>query len=1023
MRKSAFRIVIALVVGWTAIVQAPYAHADEEGDYTYTTDGSEATITDYPRGAPTDVTIPDTLGGVPVTGIGESAFYITDLTSVIFPDSLTMIGHGAFGYNFLTTVEIPNGVTYIGMRAFANNQLTSVAMPDSVTTIEQEAFRDNLLTSVDISENLTSISDFAFRGNLLTRVVIPASVQTIGGYSFRYNNLSSVVVLNGSTFIDELSFNNNQATPSDLKIFSFSGSAVHSYAISKGFTFVDSTALLSAQATAKQLLEDHLPGTEIGEVAADRYDDLTDALSDAELFIAAITNVTTASVLTAAAVELNAVIQSFNGAIVQAGDAADLESLLADAAQLLIDHPVGVDVGETTVAARDALQAAIEAAQTIADDAENLTQAQLDAAVADLNDALALFEAAWVELALEAPVNGIYAYADSLHFTVSYGYEVTVTGTPTIPITIGNVGETEVVNAAYTGERDTPLTELTFEYEVPEGFLDEDGIAIATQLNVPSGASITRAGDAAAVLSYADQDGSGIRIVSIPPTIVLDDGAAGGSKIDVSVSADVQGSLAGNFLSKLAWLKGSRPTADFAGGAGADIMAVRQFTVLANGVYTVYAKDAAGNEAVKEIAITGIRTPSTGTGGGDSGNPVIDVPATAIILIDGVRTEVSVTTVITSDKQFILKISLTPEQLARAFDSGKTNVVITVNDLGSAIQVSLPAASLLSLLHERPDARLQVIVNGNGLQIPLFAMEQLSAAKAFTVTVTDATDLVSEAWQKAVRNLGALSLIDSPIVFGLEADGERLSDWQSINGQRTIKLSAAIDPKSATVVWMDDNKRLHFVPAVFTSDGTVTIHPAHPGTTYTVIQLNRRFNDLQGHWAQADIERMANKLIIDGRPNGGFAPNDTVTRAEFAAMLVRGLGLADATTVETFTDVDGTDWFAGAVGSARQAGLISGYEDGSFRPEASITREQMAVMIARSLSFAGHSPQAGNAIPVFSDLADISRWATEATEQLVGLGIIRGITDTTFVPQANATRAQSVVMLKRMLVYLQFINE
>ncbi len=1017
MRKSALCLIIALAVGWTTIFQAQYAYADEDGYYTYTVDGGAATITDYPRGAPVDVIIPDALGGVPVSGIGETAFYITDLTSVAFPDSLTSIGDAAFGYNFLTSVELPNGLTYIGMRAFANNQLTSVVIPDSVTTMEQEAFRDNQLTSVVLSKGLTSISDFAFRGNLLTNIVIPASVTSIGGYSFRYNSLSSVVVLNRSTAIDPLSFNNNQAVPANLKIFGYAGSPVQTYAIGKGFTFVDGSSLFSALATAKQLLEDYAPGTAIGEVPSGIYDDLAVALSDAEQFIDAITNASVASDLAAAAAELNAVIQLFNGAIVEAGDAADLVSLLAVAAQMLTDHPVGANVGETTVAARDAFQAAIEAAQLIADDAENYTQLQLDTAVADLNDAIAIFEAAWVELVLEAPTAGLYGTNDSLRFTVSYGYEVTVTGTPTIPVTIGNHGTTVVVQAAYTGTRDTALTELTFEYEVPEGFLDEDGIAIAAQINVPGGAGITRAGGVAASLAYASVDVSGIRVVSIAPTITLVSGGIAGNKVDVTVTADVQGTMTGNTLSKLAWMKGSHGIADFAGGAGADILTAGQFQVSANGIYTVYAKDAAGNEAVKGISVTGIQTPSPG-----SGNPDIEIPATAIILVDGIQTEVGVTTEITSEKQSVIKLSLTPEQLAKSFESGRTNMVITVNGIGSSVQVNLPAPTLLRLLKERPDARVQVIVNGNSLDIPLAAIEQLSATTTFSLSVTEASNAANDGLQAVVDKRGATALLDRPLVFALEADGRIVDDWQSINAHKTIKLAAAVNPDKATVVWIGDDKMLHFAPATFASDGTVTIRSPHGGM-YTVIRLDRKFTDLQGHWAQADIERLANKLIVDGRPDGSFDPNATITRAEFAALLVRALGLPETRPGEPFMDVESADWFAGAVGAAKQAGLIGGYEDGSFRPEANITREQMAVMIAKALIFAGQSPQMESTIPTFSDAAEISRWAVEAMGQLAGLGIIHGVTDTTFVPQANATRAQSAVMITRMLAYLQFINK
>ena len=121
------------------------AHAEDmtEWDYTYTVDDAgNATITKY-IGSDTEVTIPSTLGGKPVTEIGQSAFYgCSELTSVTIPEGVTTIGVSAF-YNCksLTSVTIPEGVTEIGDYAFLNcTSLTSVTIPASVTSIENYSF-------------------------------------------------------------------------------------------------------------------------------------------------------------------------------------------------------------------------------------------------------------------------------------------------------------------------------------------------------------------------------------------------------------------------------------------------------------------------------------------------------------------------------------------------------------------------------------------------------------------------------------------------------------------------------------------------------------------------------------------------------------------------------------------------------------------------------------------------------------------------------------------------------------------
>lgn len=94
---------------------------------------------------------------------------------------------------------------------------------------------------------------------------------------------------------------------------------------------------------------------------------------------------------------------------------------------------------------------------------------------------------------------------------------------------------------------------------------------------------------------------------------------------------------------------------------------------------------------------------------------------------------------------------------------------------------------------------------------------------------------------------------------------------------------------------------------------------------YTAVRSERSFADLNEHWAQKDIVAMANKLIVEGRSQERFMPDDTVTRAEFAALLVRALGLDEEVGPVPFRDVTAGEWYAGAVHSAHQAELIDGF--------------------------------------------------------------------------------------------------
>lgn len=183
----------------------------------------------------------------------------------------------------------------------------------------------------------------------------------------------------------------------------------------------------------------------------------------------------------------------------------------------------------------------------------------------------------------------------------------------------------------------------------------------------------------------------------------------------------------------------------------------------------------------------------------------------------------------------------------------------------------------------------------------------------------------------------------------------------------------------------------------------------------------KTFTDLAGHWAKADVELMAEKGIVAGMTETTFGPDLNVTRAQFAALLQRSLNLAeDKGAAARFTDVKGSDWFAGSVGAAATAELVKGYEDGTFRPGQLINRQEMAAMIARALAYSGkaatlNETEINAQLVRFSDAAQIGDWAKEAVAVAVKQGIVYGRTAELFDPASNATRAEAAVMLKRML--------
>ncbi|MGB9804659.1 S-layer homology domain-containing protein, partial [Desulfofundulus sp.] len=192
-------------------------------------------------------------------------------------------------------------------------------------------------------------------------------------------------------------------------------------------------------------------------------------------------------------------------------------------------------------------------------------------------------------------------------------------------------------------------------------------------------------------------------------------------------------------------------------------------------------------------------------------------------------------------------------------------------------------------------------------------------------------------------------------------------------------------------------------------------------STYAVMAYDKNFADMVGHWAVNDVKLMAAKHIAGGVSETTFAPNAVVTRAEFAAFLLRAMNIPEQKAAGSrFKDVAAGAWYAGAVETAAAQGLVGGYPGGTFKPNAPITREELAAMITRALARSGRNTALSEAdvqalLGRFADAGKVSPWARQAMAVAIREGIVDGRLADQCVPKANATRAEAVVMVKRFL--------
>ena len=178
-------------------------------------------------------------------------------------------------------------------------------------------------------------------------------------------------------------------------------------------------------------------------------------------------------------------------------------------------------------------------------------------------------------------------------------------------------------------------------------------------------------------------------------------------------------------------------------------------------------------------------------------------------------------------------------------------------------------------------------------------------------------------------------------------------------------------------------------------------------------------------WAEEAITELAKAGIVSGSVSSDtgekvFEPNNKITRAEFAKLIVGAFNLPEATDDANYSDVNKDDWFFKTIATASKLGIVMGYEGGIFNPNKEITREEMCVMLIRAAKAIGlNIPEAELS---FDDSSSVSDFAISSIAGLAKLGIINGVGDNNFAPLNNATRAESakvIYQIYKMLKALQ----
>jgi hypothetical protein len=201
----------------------------------------------------------------------------------------------------------------------------------------------------------------------------------------------------------------------------------------------------------------------------------------------------------------------------------------------------------------------------------------------------------------------------------------------------------------------------------------------------------------------------------------------------------------------------------------------------------------------------------------------------------------------------------------------------------------------------------------------------------------------------------------------------------------------------------------------FTSNfGPQTVTVIYQGVTTTFeVYLNRFIDVPYGHRNYTHINALVGLGIINGYSDNTFRPNNTLTRAQAAIMIVRAAGISTEGVSSNFADVPPTHAAYKFISAAYQAGIINGYSDGTFRPNANVTRAQIAIMVQRAFNV-----QASGIVVSFTDVPE-GYAPKKFIEILASQKIVNGYSDGTFRPIDNVTRAQFSTMIYNAIQYVQ----
>ncbi|OUS75634.1 hypothetical protein B1748_16150 [Paenibacillus sp. MY03] len=450
---------------------------------------------------------------------------------------------------------------------------------------------------------------------------------------------------------------------------------------------------------------------------------------------------------------------------------------------------------------------------------------------------------------------------------------------------------------------------------------------------------------------------------------------------------------------------------------------------------TVTIGAASANKAITVTVVEQAETPPP---------PIIHVPvptappaASTEVLVDGKKLDKIASSVTTNEAgRIVTTITVDQQLLKNSLSTIANNAVLTIPDASGSPVVNGKLNGAIVKDLQQKNVVLELRTAAYSYKLPLEELQMDNIIKELgsdvsledliiNVRISQADEETQQVLEQSAEQDG-FTVVASPVEFHITYTYEdQTKEIHTFNSfvERTILIPEGVDPNEITTgVVVEEDGTVRGIPTkVVGQNGSYyAVMNSLTNSTYAVIWNPVAFQDVSGHWAEQAVNDLGSRLIIAGVDGNRFEPDRSITRAEFAAILVRALGLQAEAGESVYADVAQGSWYEAYLNTATAYGLIHGYDNGEFRPHDLITREQVMSIMERAMALTGLDSvaemiDADELLSSFKDGSEAAAYAKSGIAASIKAGLVLGRSEQVLAPKAAITRAEVAEVVRRLL--------